>query len=227
MSSALRLISLSIAASLLLSACSRPLTVDSKWSEAARGNERFENFLVVGVSTDYNIRCRFERLMAARLRDGGATAASTCDFMDPEDPLTVEGVRPALRETGAKAVLVTELLGKHAEVVEGGTSEARGQAYYTPIAYGYTYRYPYYGGYGLPVTFVDFTVEEPVFELEASVTIASNVFDAETAELIYSIQTVARKRRTREEILDLVATGTAQRLRRSGITPGLGKPLGR
>lgn len=213
---------------LLLTACSRPLTVESKWSEQATRNERFDNFLVVGVTADYNTRCRFERLMAARLRDGGVTAASTCDFMDPEDDLTVDGITPAVRKTGAQAVLVTELLGRQAEIVEGGTSESRGEAYYKPVGYGYAYRYPYYGGYGLPVptTYVDFRAEQSVFEIEASVAIASNVFSTESAELIYSVQTIAHNRRTKEEILDLVTSGTAQRLRWAGITPGLGKPMG-
>ena len=213
---------------MLLTACSSPLTVESKWSEEASRNERYENFLVVGVTADYNIRCRFERLMAARLRDGGVTAASTCDFMDPEDELTVDGITPAIRETGAQAVLVTELLGKQAEIVEGGTSESRGEAYYKPIGYGYAYRYPYYGGYGLPVpvTYVDFRTEQSVFEIEASVAIASNVFSTESADLIYSVQTIAHNRRTKEEVLDLITSGTAQRLRWAGITPGLGKPMG-
>jgi hypothetical protein len=148
--------------------------------------------------------------------------------MDPEDPLTEEGVQPALEKTAADVVLVTELLGKHAEVVEGGTNEARGEAYYKPIGYGYAYRYPYYGGYGLPVpvTYVDFRVEKPVFEIEASVAIASNLFETERGDLIYSVQTTAHKRRTREEVLDVITAGTAKRLRWAGITPGIGKPIG-
>ncbi len=221
-------VTVTLAAALLLSACTKPVSVESKWSEEAAGNERFDNFLVVGVTLDYNIRCRYERMMAARLRESGVKATSTCDFMDPEDPLTEEGVQPALEKTAADVVLVTELLGKHAEVVEGGTNEARGEAYYKPIGYGYAYRYPYYGGYGLPVpvTYVDFRVEKPVFEIEASVAIASNLFETERGDLIYSVQTTAHKRRTREEVLDVITAGTAKRLRWAGITPGIGKPIG-
>ena len=206
----------------LLSGCSGPLSVESKWGEGVPRGQSFDNYLIVGVTTEYNVRCRFERLLAARMRENNVTATTSCSFMNPEDPLTVEGITPAIKEIGADAVLVTELLGRQAELVEGGTSESRGEAYYKPVGYGYTYRYPYYGGYGMPVatTYVDFRVEQSVFEVEESVAIATSLFETSEAVMVFAVKTTAYKRRTREEILDLITQGITDRLRRDGLAKG-------
>ena len=153
---------------LVLAGCSRPVNVESKWAEEATRKESFGNLLVVGVSPNYNTRCDYEYRVVADLRTGGTVASTTCAHMDPEDPLTVDNVVPIVAEVGADGVLVTELLGRHDELTEGGSSETRGEAYYKPVGYGYAYRRPYYRGYGhygLPVVEVEFTAEQSAFQM--------------------------------------------------------------
>lgn len=201
----------------LLAGCTRPVTVESTWPEGVPRNQSFKNLLVVGVTTNYNTRCRFERLMAASLRSKTVKATASCAEMREKDPLTKDGLIPVVAATGADAVLVTELLGAKAKVVEGGTAEARGKAYYKPTGYGYAYNYSYYGAYGLPVTYVDFTVEQAEFTLERTVSIATNLFETRNASLVYSLDTTANDCESRDEVLDVITLGIADRLHRDGL----------
>ena len=201
----------------LLAGCTRAVQVESTWPEGVPSEQSFKNVLVVGVTTSYNLRCRFERIMAASLRSDTVKATASCSLMSSKDPLTRDGVIPIVAATGADAVLVTELLGGKARMVEGGTSEARGKAYYKPTGYGYAYNYSYYGAFGLPVTYVDFTAEQSAFTLERSVAIATNLYETRDARLVYSMQTTANDMESREEVLDVVTLSVAERLRHDGL----------
>lgn len=201
----------------LLAGCTRPVTVDSTWAEGVPRDKAFGNVLVVGVTPNYNLRCRYERFMAATLREAGVQATASCAAMSSTEPLTRDGIIPVVRETGADAVLTTELLGGRARLQEGGSEETRGKAYYKATGYGYAYNYGYYGAFGLPVTYVDFTAEDSAFTLERSVAIASNLFETRGAALVYSLQTVARDCESREEVLDVITLAIADRLGRDGL----------
>lgn len=201
----------------LLAGCTRPVQVESTWSEVAQRNESFRNVLVVGVTTSYNLRCRFERIMAAALRSDTVEATTSCAQLTSKDPLTRDTIVPLVAATGADAVLVTELLGAKAGLVEGGSEEARGKAYYKPTGYGYAYNYSYYGAFGLPVTYVDFTAESAAFSLERSVAIATNLFRVQDAAMLYSLHTTVNDATSREEVLEGVTIGVSEQLRRDGL----------
>jgi hypothetical protein len=201
----------------LLAGCTRQVTVESTWPENVPRNQSFSNVLVVGLSTNYSLRCRFERLMAASLRSKSVKATASCAEMTSKDPLTKDGLLPIVASTGADAVLVTELLGGSAKMVEGGSSENRSKAYYKPTGYGYAYNYSYYGSYGLPVTYVDFTAEQSAFALQRTVAIATNLFETRNASLVYAMETTARDCESRDEVLDVITLGVADRLRQDGL----------
>ena len=196
----------------------RPVTVDSLWAEGAPQDQSYANLLIVGLTPDRDVRCRFEQSMTAALRYNGVSATSSCAEMRPEEPLTKDGIIPVVAATGADAVLVTELLDRQVDVVEGGDEETRGEAYYKPIGYGYAYRYPsYYGSYGLPVTYVEFTAEQSAFTLQRSVVVASNLYATRDASLVYSMQVTAENQKSREDVLAVVRDGVVERLRRDGL----------
>ena len=198
----------------------RSVNVESVWSEEATRKEKFDNLLVVAISPNYNLRCGYEHRVVSDLRTGGTTASTSCAHLDPDDPLTVESIEPIVAEIGAEAVLVTELIGREDQLVEGGSSETRGEAYYKPVGYGYAYRRPYYGGYGrygLPVTFVEFTAEQSAFEMQTSVAVATNVFETQDATLVYSVQVTAKKQVTTEQILYELALNLVDQLRSDGL----------
>ncbi len=198
----------------------RPVTVESKWADGAVRGQSFDKLLIVGISPNYNVRCNYERFVAAQLRTTGVTATASCSHMDSTDPLTVASVTPVVRKIHADAVLVTELLGREHNVVEGGSSETRGAAYYKPIGYGYGH--PYYGGiggygsFGLPTTYVKFSTDQSAFALETSVVVASNLYETDKASLVYSVQVTA-KNQSLDEVLHSLSTAVVDRLRRDGL----------
>ena len=202
----------------LLTGCAmRPVITESMWVEGASRNQSFHELLIVGVSPNYNIRCNYERFVAAQLRGPGVKATASCSYLDSTDPLTVAAVVPVVRKIRADAVLVTELIGRTNDVVEGGRSETRGAAYYKPVGYGYGS--PYYGGYGsfgLPVTYVEFNAEQSAFALETSVVVASNLYETDKATRVYSIQVTA-KNQSRDGVLHSLSTAVADRLHRDGL----------
>ena len=141
-----------------LAACTRPTTVESSWSEGVPRNQTFGKVLVVGVTPNYTTRCRFERMMMDSLNTNGVRSLTSCSRMKSSDPLTRDAVIAAVGESGADAVFATRLVDGKINVKEGGTDEARGEAYVKPVGYGYD---SYYGGYGMPVTYVNFVAEAP------------------------------------------------------------------
>ncbi len=208
----------------LLAGCvMRPVKVESRWAEETSHNQSFHDLLIVGVSPNYNVRCNYERFVAAQLRGPGMKATASCSYMDSTDPLTVETVVPVVRKIHADAVLVTELIGRENNIVEGGSSETRGEAYYKPVGYGYAH--PYYGGiggygsFGLPVTRVEFNAEQSAFALETSVIVASNLYETDKGSLVYSIQVTANNQ-SLDEVLHSLSTAVVERLQRDGLVTG-------
>ena len=209
----------------LLAGCAaeRPVTVESMWIEGAARDQQFNNLLIVGVTPNYNPRCNYEILVASFLRTNGVTATASCTHLDSTDPLTVDSVAPIVDKLGIDAVLVSELVGRDDDLVEGGSSEQRGEAYYKPIGYGYVYPRPYYyggyyGSFGLPVTYVKFTAEQSAFGVETSVIVASNLYETNDAQRVFSVQVTAEKQ-TMDQVLHSLATSVADRLRRDGLVP--------
>lgn len=199
----------------LLSACTRPVAVESTWLEGVPRDQTFRNALVVGVTPNFNVRCRFERAMAASLRNANVKATASCSVMDMKDPLTKVGVTPVVASLGADAVLATRLVDHKAKLVEGNTNETRAKSYYKPVGYGRNDGY--YGYYGLPVTYVDFVAEEATFSLQSTVVIATNLYETRNAALVYTLETTAAKQTSEGEVIDVITTAIADRLRRDGL----------
>ena len=203
---------------MLAAACTRPTTVESAWSAGVPQHQAFSKVLVVGVTPSYTTRCRFERMMRDSLSNANATAITSCSKMDSKDPLTRDAIVALVTDLGADAVLATRLVDAKANLVEGGTDEARGRAFYKPTGYGYGYGYdPYYGPYGVPVVYGEFVAEDASFTLQRTVVISSNLYETRDATLVYTLDTTTRDRKSQSEVIDAVTLAIAERLRRDGL----------
>lgn len=202
---------------LALGGCTRGAQVESTWLEGVPRNQAFGNFLVLGVTSDFNVRCRFERALAGTLRDAGVKATASCAQMTSKDPITKETLVPIVAKLGADAVLATELVDRKIGALEGGTDEARGEAYWKATGTAWAYDYYYPGAFGVPVTYVEQTVEEPAFTLLRTTTIATFVYETREAKRVYAMKTTANRAETREAVLDMVTLGVAERLARDGL----------
>lgn len=202
------------AAAVAAGACTRGATVESAWVEGVPRGAAFRKVLIVGVTPAYNTRCRFERMMMDSLNGAEVRAVTSCSVMGSKDPLSRDTIVGAVRATGADAVLSTRLVDARGAMVEGGSSEARGAAYYKPIGYGYD---SYYGAFGVPVTYLDFVPEQSALTLQRTVVVSSNLYDAATAAQVYSLDTTVHDKSSQGEVIDAVAVAISGRLRRDGL----------
>jgi hypothetical protein len=197
-----------------LAGCSRPTRVEGAWAEGAARGQSFAAVLVVGVSPAYNTRCRFERMMMDSLVSAGVRAMTSCSQMRSDEPLTREAVVRAVQALGADAVLSTRLVDGRVGVKEGGSSETRSEAYYKPIGYGYD---SYYGAFGLPVTYVDFTNEQSAFTVQRTAVVSSNLYAVHDASLVYVVDSTAYDKDSQGAVIDDITAGIARELQRAGV----------
>lgn len=209
---------LALAAGMLLSACTRPTRVEGGWTEGAARDRSYSRILVIGVGPSFTTRCRFERMMRDSLNAIGAHAETSCAYMNSKDPLTREAVVAIVAKQGMDAVFSTRLVDGKVGVQQGGTDEARGEAYVKPVGYGYGYAYdPYYGSFGLPVTYVEFVSEDPQLTVRRTVVISSNLYDARNAALVYTLDTVTYDKTSQGEVIDALSAAIADHMQRDGL----------
>ncbi len=201
----------------VLAGCSRPTRVEGAWAGDAARDQSFGAVLVVGVSPAYTTRCRFERMMMDSLVSAGTRAMTSCSQMRSDEPLTREAVVRAVQALGADAVLSTRLVDGKVGVKEGGSSETRSEAYYKPIGYGYD---PYYGAFGLPVTYVSFTNEQAAFTVQRTAVVSSNLYAVRDASLVYVVDATAYDKGSQGEVIDAITAGIAGQLQRAGVLRG-------
>jgi hypothetical protein len=203
-------------AGLLVAACTRPTAVESMFAvESARG-QSFTHVLVIGVSPDYNTRCRFERLMQDSLQSDATRVTTSCSQMTSKTPLTRETVVEVVKALGTDAVLATRLVDGKARLEKGGTEEARGEAYFKPTGIDYAFD-PYYGAFGLPVVYADFVAEQPALTMRRTVTVESNLYRVSDAAMVYTVDAVTYDKETPFAVIDDITTVTANKLRRDGL----------
>lgn len=206
---------LCLAAVILAGACTNPVSVDGRWVERTESNPQFANLLVIGVTPDYNMRCRFEHALADDLRSATVKATPSCAHMGASDPLTRAGVEAVVKELGVDAVLATRLVNQKPRLDKGTGMDTRQDYYYKPVGYGIDD--DYFGYFGLPVTYVEFTSNPPVLTLESTVQLATNLYQASDAALVYTLTSKARNVTSAGVFINQVSTGISTHLRDGGL----------
>jgi hypothetical protein len=183
--------------------------VTATWTDGVSRDQTFSRVLVVGISPDVDVRCPFERAMAAKIKSANTVALVSCDVMPLNAQLTRENVEAAVAEQKADAVLVTGLISKEWEVQEGGTRDTRGAAYYKPID-------SYYGVYGTVVA-ADFHVATPITTIQGEVHVVSKVYETRGATVVYTLDTEEKNIESRAEGVAAITAPIAKKLRRDGL----------
>lgn len=203
-----------LAASLV--ACTSSVKLKGEWSESVTAPLGFSNVLVVGVSPDRNVRCAFERALAAELRSDTVKATASCAVMAVDAKLTREAIVEVVKSTNADAVVATSLVViRQAGITEGGSREERGGGYYKPVAYGY--EYGYYGAYGVPVVYGEFETFQSVLSVSGAVDLATNVYETGGAEKVYGMDVRAKNLESRGMALAMITPKIAGGLREDGV----------
>jgi hypothetical protein len=200
----------------IASGCGTQSHVTSGWADGAARGEPFRRVLVVGVSPDLDQRCNFERFLAQRINSEATQAITSCSAVTQRDPLTRESIEEAVAAKQIDAVIATVLVAKSYDVKEGGTMDTRGGGAYKAVDSGWGTGY--YGVYGVPVIYAEFKTQPSVLSVSGDAEVMTRVYDARTAQLVYSLDTKVTNAQSRPTGLDALTTPIAERLRRDGLT---------
>ena len=181
-----------------------------KWSDDVSRELSFSRILVVGISTDRNLRCGFERVMASMIRSTETAAIVSCDVIPQDTALSRESIEAALAEEDADAVLTTSLVTSSWASQEGGTRDTRGGGYYKATDI-------YYGLYGGTAVAFDFRTSDPITTVRGKVDVATLLYDTRDATLVYTLDTRVRDVKSTEDGLLAISAPISKRLRRVGL----------
>ena len=200
----------------VLTGCGGPqVRTAGDWQDGAPRGQAFSRVLVVGISPDVKRRCPFERYLAARLESSATVAMASCDVVKQKDPLTRESIDEAITSQKIDAVVATSLISKEWGTKKGGDMDTRGGGSYKATDAGYATGY--YGAYGVPVIYGEFTTQASVLTMKGEVRVTTKVFETRNATEVYSLDTTAKDIESQATGLDTVTTPIADRLRRAGL----------
>lgn len=200
----------------LLAGCAQQASVKGAWQDGAPRKQSFERVLVVGVTPHLNQRCNFEFFMASQLKSESVTVIRSCDAVAQKEPLTLESIEQAVASVQADAVLSTLLVSKEFGTKEGGSRETQGSAVYKATDAGYATGY--YGVYGVPVIYGEFTTAAAMTIADREARVASRFYDTRDKTLLYTLDTQIRDSESTDAALHDIAAAIANQLRRDGLT---------
>lgn len=171
----LSLVIMAIIVSLMTTSCGTSKLTATWHDEAFVGKHIVQDVLVIAVTKDETIKRLYEDRFVDKLSKDGVRAVASYTLSQPDIKPTKEGVDAAVKEAGAKSVLITRYLGTD-------TSE-----HYRPPQRTMVYADPYYRGiHGYyPMTYGE--VYSPGYTVKVTtISLESNLYDAETGNLVWS-----------------------------------------
>lgn len=175
----------------------------AEWRDQDYAGGPFDNILIVGVSDQETVRRVFENTFVDRLGEENIKATAGFAVMPGETRPTEEMVREVVREIRFDGVLVTHLVGVEDKEV-----------YHPP-----TYRPgPYYHGFGGYYGYVGGYVYEPgYYSRHTSVKLETNLYDARTEELVWSIQSETMNPGSEQKLIDAKIKTVVKHLKAQGL----------
>jgi hypothetical protein len=189
--------------------------VTSSFGASPRPTEPYHKVLVVGVSPDVNVRCPFERFLAARLEGDVTEAVASCEVTDKKQPLTRELIEKAVADQGANAVLTTHLVSQDWSSNQGGGRDTRGSHGYKATDAGWSSGY--YGAYGVPVVYGDFQHNAASLVITGTVHLTSKLYDARGGSVVYTMETTAKGVESHDSGVSLLTTAIGEKLGKDGL----------
>ena len=163
----------------VVSACATPATSTSSGDTMTGDSGPFGNFLVIGVGEDYEARSRFERKLSADLRKQGLEATAHHSAVGGNQPIDRESVLQLVDSEGFDAVLISRTANppasgasvKHGSV---STKVVRRDADRPLDLFRYDYE----------------ELNEPAnIEVNLSVVVTTELYDAESRQRIWMMET--------------------------------------
>jgi len=214
-----RLISLLIIAFFWISGCSSTVITGS-WKNP-EFNGQVKQVYIIGISKQDTIRRIFEDDFRAQLANYGVTGISSYSDLPAGEKVTEEEIAKKASAQGADAIMLARAVGKRTEEV---VNPGQVISYPNPVPrYGYGpghgyYPEPYYRSYGgyyarsLDVVYQPATVSQ--YEV---VTIEANLYEVNTAELIWSAQLETKVNGNLQELIDGFVEKVTKDMKKKGL----------
>lgn len=199
--------------SLLLTGCSARTSISSSYTDQQQRNPRFTRALVVAVAATPNRRLSFERAVVKDLATNGTEAWPSAQLMNTELEINEVNLRSVVEQQQADAVIVTRVTAMEVSSVEvEGRStvleeqQQSGENHIYKRKSGTLFRYDY-----------EEDIEASYVTTEYTTELKTEVFAAQSGELIYTIASRVSKVETIDEVIEVLSDEIAKRLRRDGV----------
>jgi len=151
-------------------------TLDTVWKDPQYQGGKLNKILVIGVAKNQTIRRFFEDEFVTKLENYGSDAISSYKIIPTEEMLDERALKAKIEDLDINAVLITRLVDKKKERTEYVTTQPG-------PGYRYDYRPDWYGYYSRSYSYSVSSVRYSEYEV---LKIETNVYDAETSEMIWS-----------------------------------------
>ncbi len=206
-----------IALLLLTAGCSNnptqvAITQHSELSDPPRVGRMF----ILGLSDDYGVRARFERIAADALRRRGITAWPSSNFMSADITPSRDSVAAALQDVSADGVMVTRLVSIAVDVTEieertivKSNRPALDRPLDRPLDL-FSYEYTEYN-------------EPGYLEVTGTVSLSTDLYSASSGRLLYTFDTVTTDTESEFELMDAATEALAESMAREGLLSVTGR----
>ena len=168
-----------------------------------------DNILIIGVSEQAVVRRQFEDSFVKELAARGISARPSYQVLSDEQISSKDALETALRSQSMDAVLITRVIG-----VEQIDTYTPPTYTYTPSTFDRHYRdYHSYYNHAVQVATPGYWDKYEVLKLE------SNLYDAASQQLIWSIQSESFDPRSARQLIDDQITVAIKSLRNTGLIP--------
>ncbi|MBT8084160.1 MAG: hypothetical protein KJO19_08300 [Woeseia sp.] len=185
----------------LLAACAPQTEVVKLYESAAASGKQFDRILVVTIAADADTRRRSETLISEKLRGDRVTAVPAYTETGNKPTLLQQEINDAAQRSAADAILITHFVSvdTEANVEEGRVDvipECRGG---DPADY---FLYDY-----------EMLKEPDTVRLALTVVAVTSLYDAETSERVWTVQSTCFKKASMDEVLLDEAIAISRQLR--------------
>lgn len=186
----------------LLNSCSTTRSI-AEWRDQATAGISYHHILVMAVAPDAVIRRAYEDSFVTRLKAGKTDAFSSAAVMPTESEYSRDSILAAINAMNADAVIITRLIGVEEK-------EVYNPPVYTPLP-GYAGLYGYYNGA------VRVIYEPGYISRHKSVKLETNLYDAATEKLVWSIRTESIDPSTPDTLIESKIATVIKHLRKQKL----------
>ncbi len=185
---------------LLLAACAQQPTQVVKLYESEGADRHFDTLLVIGIADDPSTRRNLEDMVAAGIKDRGANSVAGHTHTGPGTTLLQSAINEAASQAGADGILVSHIASVDTQMdVEAGRTEVYAECRGGDPADYFLYDYE------------ELQVPDTV-RVAHTVVVISNLYDVQSGERVWTIQSTCFNKSTMNEALVDEAEAIARQL---------------